>query len=210
MTQVQRRSTSDHLREDSLSLTQVLFQSVAHMGPTQAVNFILLFGFAFAGPALPLSAALALLAIVLIANCVGQLAKQMPSAGGLYCYASSAVGSKGGFMVGWSFLVVELLVPCGYGMSGGVAMQGLLENQFGISGTWWIWTVALIALFAYLNYRSVELSTDVGVVLGVIEVVIIPCAFRARPTSWCPPSPCPTPDARLLPKSWRATRRWGS
>lgn len=173
MTQVQRRSTSDHLREDSLSLTQVLFQSVAHMGPTQAVNFILLFGFAFAGPALPLSAALALLAVVLIANCVGQLAKQMPSAGGLYSYASSAVGSKGGFMVGWSFLVVELLVPCGYGMLGGVAMQGLLENQFGISGTWWIWTVALIALFAYLNYRSVELSTGVGVVLGVIEVVII-------------------------------------
>ena len=101
MTQVQRRSTSDHLREGSLSLTQVLFQSVAHMGPAQSVNFALLFGFAFAGPALPLSAALALLAVVLIANCVGQLAKQMPSAGGLYSYASSAVGSKGGFMVGW-------------------------------------------------------------------------------------------------------------
>src|SRR5829696_6474583 len=98
MTQVQRRSTSDHLREDSLSLTQVLFQSVAHMGPAQSVNLALLFGFAFAGPALPLSAALALLAVVLIANCVGQLAKQIPSGGHSWswsCWSPVAMGCSG-------------------------------------------------------------------------------------------------------------------
>jgi amino acid transporter len=143
------------------------------MGPAQAVTFSLLFGFSFAGAALPLSAVLALIAIVLIANCVGQLAKQMPSAGGLYSYASGALGSQAGFIVGWSFLVVEVLVPCGYGLIGGITVQGVIENASGISGTWWVWTSALIVLFAFLNYRSVELSTNAGVVLGVIEIAVI-------------------------------------
>jgi len=160
------------LAEGSIGLPQVLFQSVAHMGPAQAVAFSLLFGFAVAGPALPLSAAIGLVAIVLIANSVGQLAKQMPSAGGLYTYASAALGPKVGFMVGWCFLVVELLVPYGYALIGGIVAQGASE-RIGLAVPWWVWALALIALFTFLNYRSVELSTNAGLVFGTLEVVIM-------------------------------------
>ena len=90
----------DHLQEHSIGFAQVLFQSITHMAPAAAVAFSLLVGFSFAGPALPLSVLLALVVALLIANSVGQLAKQMPSAGGLYTYTSRALGPKAGFLVG--------------------------------------------------------------------------------------------------------------
>src|SRR5215218_1610606 len=72
----------DHLQEHSIGFAQVLFQSITHMAPAAAVAFSLLVGFSFAGPVLPISVILALVVALLIANSVGQLAKQMPSAGG--------------------------------------------------------------------------------------------------------------------------------
>ena len=45
---VERGESFDHLRERSLGLPQVLFQSITHMGPGLAVAFSLLVGFSFA------------------------------------------------------------------------------------------------------------------------------------------------------------------
>src|SRR3712207_5118623 len=78
----------DHLREHSIGFAQVLFQLITHMAPAAAVAFSLLVGFSFAGPVLPLSVLLALGVALLIAHSVGQPAKQMPSAVGLYTYSN--------------------------------------------------------------------------------------------------------------------------
>jgi amino acid transporter len=59
---------------------------------------------------LPIAVAFALIACLLVANSIGQLAKQMPSAGGLYTYVSPALGPAVGFMVGWVFILFEPLV----------------------------------------------------------------------------------------------------
>jgi amino acid transporter len=95
---VETEQRFDHLREHSIGFAQVLFQSITHMAPAAAVAFSLLVGFGFAGPVLPLSVIFALAVGLLIANSVGQLAKQMPSAGGLYTYTSRALGPKVGFL----------------------------------------------------------------------------------------------------------------
>src|SRR5205814_9961001 len=100
----------DHLREHSIGLPQVLFQSVTHMAPGAAIAFSILFSVQFAGPALPLSVLFALIACVLVASSIGQLAKHIPSAGGLYSYVTKALGPHAGFMVGWAFLLFEPLV----------------------------------------------------------------------------------------------------
>ena len=63
----------DHLREHSIGLPQVLFQSITHMAPAAAVAFSILVSVQFAGPALPLSVLLALIACALVANSIGQL-----------------------------------------------------------------------------------------------------------------------------------------
>lgn len=92
----------DHLREGSIGLPEVLFQSITHMAPAAAVAFSILVSVGFAGQALPLAVLLAMIACLLVANSIGQLAKHMPSAGGLYTYNSRALGKHAGFLTGWA------------------------------------------------------------------------------------------------------------
>src|SRR5438874_6464360 len=59
---------------------------------------------------LPLAVLLALVACTLVAISIGQLAKEMPSAGGLYSYVARALGPQSGAYVGWCYLVFLPLV----------------------------------------------------------------------------------------------------
>jgi len=161
----------DHLQEHSIGFAQVLFQSITHMAPAAAVAFSLLVGFGFAGPVLPLSVIFALVVALLMANSVGQLAKQMPSAGGLYTYTSRALGPKVGFLVGWAFLLAEPLVaPLLYLVFAATAADAF-QNRLGINIPWWVWVIVAALLVFYLTYWGIRLSTNAGIVLGIFEIV---------------------------------------
>src|SRR6188472_2005195 len=99
-----------HLREHSIGLPQVLFQSITHMAPAAAVAYSIYISVPDARQALPLSVALALVACICAATAIGQLAKLMPSAGGLYTYSARSLGRGAGFLVAWLFLLFEPLV----------------------------------------------------------------------------------------------------
>jgi amino acid transporter len=160
----------DHLREHSIGFAQVLFQSITHMAPAAAVAFSLLVGFSFAGPTLPLSVLLALGVALLIANCVGQLAKQMPSAGGLFTYTSRALGPKVGFLVGWAFLLAEPLVAPLLYLVFAATTADVFQNRLGINIPWWVWVLVAAGLVFYLTYWGIRLSTNAGIVLGIFEI----------------------------------------
>ena len=100
----------DRLRERSIGLPHVLFQSITHMAPGAAIAFSILFSVQFAGPALPLSVLLALVACLLVASSIGQLARKIPSAGGLYSYVTHGLGPVPGFFVGLVFMLFQPLV----------------------------------------------------------------------------------------------------
>lgn len=160
----------DHLQEHSLGFAQVLFQSITHMAPAAAVAFSLLVGFSFAGPALPLSVLLALGVALLIANSVGQLAKQMPSAGGLYTYTSRALGPKIGFLVGWAFLLAEPLVAPLLYLVFAATTADVFQSRLGLNIPWWAWVLVAALLVFYLTYFGVRLSTNAGIALGIFEI----------------------------------------
>ena len=82
------RGGFDHLREHSIGLPQVLFQSITHMAPAAAVAYSIYISVPDAKQALPLSVGLALIACLCAATAIGQLAKHIPSAGGLYTYVA--------------------------------------------------------------------------------------------------------------------------
>src|SRR5436190_16932508 len=140
--------TADRLRERSIGLPQVLFQSITHMAPAGGVAFSLLVAVGFAGPALPLSVLLALVACALVASSIGQLAKQIPSAGGLYAYVTRALGPHAGFMTGWTFLLFQPLVAPLVILIFARATQDVVENDVGwdYTGQWWIWVVLAAAV----------------------------------------------------------------
>src|ERR671931_1078917 len=169
---VARAPSFDRLREHSIGLPQVLFQSITHMAPGAAIAFSILVSVGFAGAALPLSVVFALVACVLVASSIGQLAKQIPSAGGLYAYVTRALGPHAGFMVGWAFLLFEPLVAPLLFLIFAWATTDVVKNEWGwdYTGQWWIWIVLAAAIVFFLTYLGVRLSTEAGVLLGIFEI----------------------------------------
>jgi amino acid transporter len=110
--------TFDHLREHSIGLPQVLFQSITHMAPAAAVAYSIYISVPFSQQALALSVLLALVACLCAAVAIGQLAKLEPSAGGLYAYAARSLGppvDEHGFSIEDAF--VFLSVACDAGVA---------------------------------------------------------------------------------------------
>lgn len=163
----------DRLREHSIGLPQVLFQSITHMAPGAAIAFSILVSVQFAGPALPLAVLAALVACLLVASSIGQLAKQIPSAGGLYAYVARALGPAPGFMVGWAFLLFQPLVAPLLFLIFAWAVDDVWtseENGLGLGSLWWLWVLVAAGIVFFLTYRDIRLSTNAGIVLGIFEI----------------------------------------
>src|SRR5919199_774850 len=166
--------TFDHLREHSIGLPQVLFQSITHMAPGAAVAYSIYISVPFSQQALALSVLLALIACMCAATAIGQLAKLFPSAGGMYTYAARTLGPWAGFLVAWLFILFEPLVAPFLYLEFGWAMSDVFENSVGwhYSGQWWIWVVLMTVIVFLLTYRDIRLSTTAGVILGAFEIVV--------------------------------------
>src|SRR3954469_24919423 len=164
----------EHLREHSIGLSQVLFQSITHMAPAAAVAYSLYISVPAARQALPLSVALALIACICAAASIGQLAKLFPSAGGMYTYAARSLGPAAGFMVAWLFILFEPLVAPFLYLEFGWAMHEVMSTEVGwhYSGQWWIWVLLMAVVVFLLTYRDIRLSTTAGVILGAFEIVV--------------------------------------
>jgi amino acid transporter len=161
------------LQEGAIGLAQVLFQSITHMAPAAAVAFSIIFAVTYAGGATPLAVVLALVACLLVAISIGQLAKHLPSAGGLYTYSARGLHPIAGFFVAWGFMLAEPIVaPLLYLIFGNV-ISVFLQNHFNTPT--WLWApfaaAAGIGVW-FLVYRGIRISTEAGVVLGAFEIVV--------------------------------------
>ena len=165
------------LRRDAIGLPQALFQSITHMAPGVGIAFSIFVSIRFAGPALPLSVLLALIGCVCVAASIGQLAKEMPSAGGLYTYVARSLGPQAGFMVAWASLLFESLVaPLLFLIFAWTTKDMVSGKHHGLhwtyTGQWWIWVVLSAGIVFFLTYRDVRLSTEAGVILGIFEITV--------------------------------------
>jgi amino acid transporter len=118
----------EHLREHSIGLPQVLFQSITHMAPGAAVAYSIYISVPFAHQALALAVLLALVACLCAATAIGQLAKLYPSAGGMYTYAARSLGPWAGFLVAWLFVLFEPLVAPFLYLEFGWAMGEVMKS----------------------------------------------------------------------------------
>src|SRR5919205_1087740 len=164
----------DHLREHSIGLPQVLFQSITHMAPAAAVAYSIFISVPDAHQALPLSVGLALIACICAATAIGQLAKLFPSAGGMYTYAARSLGPAAGFLVAWLFILFEPLVAPFLYLEFGWAMREVMSSEAGwhYTGQWWIWVTLMTVVVFLLTYRDIRLSTTAGVILGAFEIAV--------------------------------------
>src|ERR671936_1848990 len=166
--------TFDHLREHSIGLPQVLFQSITHMAPAAAVAYSIYISVPDARQALPLSVGLALVACICAATAIGQPAGLEPSAGGLYAYAARPTAPPAGFIVAWLFILFEPLVAPFLYLEFGWAMREVMSSEAGwhYTGQWWIWVTLMTVVVFLLTYRDIRLSTTAGVILGAFEIAV--------------------------------------
>src|SRR5213080_1482931 len=164
----------EHLREHSIGLPQVLFQSITHMAPAAAVAYSIYISVPDAHQALPLSVGLALIACICAATAIGQLAKLFPSAGGMYTYVAHSLGPSAGFLTAWLFILFEPLVAPFLYLEFGWAMSDVFDTSVGwhYSGQWWIWVLLMTVIVFLLTYRDIRLSTTAGVILGAFEIAV--------------------------------------
>jgi amino acid transporter len=169
---VERPAPSAGLASEAIGLREVLFQSVTHMAPAAAVAFSIIFGAPFAGGALPLAVLLALVACLLVAVSIGQLAKHLPSAGSFYTYTARGIHPAVGFLVAWGYAIVEPLVAPLLYLIFGHLVATVLQQEFGwrYSQWWWIAALAAAVVVFLLGYFGIKISARTGTLLGLFEI----------------------------------------
>ena len=169
-------SDSGGLQRNAIGLTPVLFQSITHMAPAVAVALSIGAATGFAGKLTPLAVVLAMVACLFTAYSIGQLAKHLPSAGGMYTYVARGLGPFVGWLMAWAFALAEPLVApillASFGFFGATFLQTYLHIGEGFTYLWVVLAVVCGVLLWWLIYSGVQLSTRAGVVLGGIEIAI--------------------------------------
>src|SRR5687767_7533142 len=167
-------SATPGLARNAIGLTEVLFQSITHMAPAVATAISIGAATAFAGGITPLALVFAMVAVLFTAYSMSELARHLPSAGGMYTYVGRGLGSFFGWMVAWSFAFAEpLIMPIllgGFGFYGAIFLSTYLGVEF--VQAWIVLALVCAALVWFLNYRGIALSTRTGVALGLIEIGI--------------------------------------
>jgi len=173
-TQQSMDSGSPTLARNAIGLTEVLFQCITHMAPAVATAISIGAATSFAGGITPLAVLFAMIAVLFTAYSMSELARHLPSAGGMYTYVSRGLGSFFGWLMAWSFALAEpLIMPIllgGFGFYGAIFLSTYLNIEFELA---WIFLALLCGLVVwFLIYRGIALSTRTGVLLGAIEIGI--------------------------------------
>ncbi|WP_199573041.1 APC family permease [Streptomyces murinus] len=170
-----RGESTGALRRDAIGLREVLFQSVTAMAPAAAVAASIPAGAAFAGGSLPLAVVIALVACLFTASCVAELARELPAAGSVATYAARGLHPAVGFLVGWGYVFVEMLVPPLLLLQLGFTVAGTLHDEWPSypADLWWPYSLAGAAVIAVAGYLGVRASARFGTVLGAFEVLVL-------------------------------------
>ncbi|MEI7561185.1 MAG: APC family permease [Actinomycetes bacterium] len=162
------------LERNAVGLREVVFQSICSMAPAAAIAASIPFGSPLAGGALPLAVIFAFIGIFFTASSIGQLAAHIPSAGSVATYSAVGLQPWVGFLVGWVYAAVEILIvplvmlQLGYTVAG----EWNAESSSFSTGNWWIFTTLGTLLVGFLVYRGVRTSAKTGVILGAIEIAV--------------------------------------
>ena len=162
------------LERNAIGLTEVLFQSITHMAPAVATALSIGAATSAAGGNTPLAVVLALVAVLFTAYSMGELARHLPSAGGMYTYLARGLGSFAGWLMAWAFLLAEPIVPAALYASFGLFGASFITTLTGFQNDLlWLPLAVICGLIVWwLVYRGITISTRVGVALGLIEIGI--------------------------------------
>ncbi|HEY1919532.1 MAG TPA: APC family permease [Streptosporangiaceae bacterium] len=173
--QVTDAADTGSLRAGAIGLADVIFTSVTTMAPASAAAFSISIGAVYAGGSLTAGVVIALVGCLFTALSIGQMARHLPSAGGMYTYIARGLGSKLGFLAGWGFAgAYPLVVPLVTVLFGSI-LGSTVAAHFGLSyNTWWVAGAVFCSLLVgSLNYFGVQVASRFGLILGASEILVM-------------------------------------
>lgn len=167
-------SASPSLERNAVGLPGTLFQSITHMAPAVATALSIGAATTFAGGLTPLAVVFAMIACLFTAYSIGEMAKHLPSAGGMYTYVGRGLGPFAGWLMAWAFTLAQPMVAPllfgGFGFFGAIFVAAYLGVDF--TYAWAVLAVVCGLVVWWLLYTGISFSTRVGVLLGAIEIAI--------------------------------------
>jgi amino acid transporter len=161
------------LRRNSLGLAELVFQGITHIAPAGNIVFVFPIIARQAGPDMPISLLLTTIVCFFIGNTVAQFSKYMPSSGGYYSFATRGLGSRGGFMATWNYLLYDLLGPAVSTGFLAYLISDILRTELGVNIPWWLIAVAGCALIWSLTHYGIRLSMRTTALFGALEMLIM-------------------------------------
>ncbi len=167
--------TAPELRHNAVGLGPVIFQSLTVVAPAAGVATALPLATSYAGGATVLAIIFAIIVTGLMAITISQLARHLPSSGGLYTYVAHGLGPQAGFIVGWGVIGAYASTGTYFWGYFGILCRDELKTVW--SGTpSWLWApIAVISglLVWFLLERGISVSARVGAIMGMFEIAVI-------------------------------------
>jgi amino acid transporter len=124
------------------------------------------------------------------------MARRVPKPGAFYTYIAAGLGKRVGLAAGTFTLVYYVLLAGSTVIFGGLVLNAVIAQYFGVDLPWWLCTFALIAITTVCAYRAVDFSVRVLGVIVAVEFVIVmifnvatlahggAAGFSAEPFTW--------------------------
>src|SRR3954464_3433553 len=161
------------LRRDAVGLTGAVIMSAAIMGPAVSTFFNPQFSTPFSGAATPFVYLACLVAILIAASGIVEMARELPSAGAFYTYVTRGLGPRAGFVTGGlMFVAYALLPPAEVGLIGSY-LQSTFRTEFDANVPWWIIGLVPAGLMIFLAFEGIRSSLRTALILFTVEVAIV-------------------------------------
>ncbi len=155
-----------------LSLPEGIGLSLAVISPTVTAAFNITLVVQAAGPAAPLTFAIGMVAMTLVAISFMSFTHRVAHAGSAYAYISHTFGSRMGFIAGWTLLLTYLGFTTGFAALVGSFTCAALAAVGVDAGPLWIVIGAVSMLLAWwLAFRDMRLAGRLMLVLEAAAIV---------------------------------------
>jgi amino acid transporter len=166
-------SSGGALKRNAVGLAGAVIMSAAIMGPAVSTFFNPQYSMPFSGEATPFVYGACMIAILITASGIIEMAAEYPSAGAFYTYVTRSLGARAGFVTGaLMFVAYALLPPIEIGLIGSF-LQTTFNAQFHFNISWWIIGLIPAGLMIFLGFEGIRTSLRMALVLFSLEVLVV-------------------------------------
>ncbi len=164
------------LMKDSIGLLETTFQGIAGSAPAGAAIATFTGAAFFALGALPLTAFIAFLVVMLNALIIRRLSSHIAGSGGYYSYVKVGLGGSTALFTGFFYMFYQVMALAFMAISLAVFVPAIFSSVFNVVIPSYSWLPILSAsiLFGYLVSRSgIKQSVRYTTAMAMIEIAVI-------------------------------------